>query len=226
MLLYIISTVICTLKFEMFYHLANNKEEKPMTTISKAYSSVKNPRIEGRKLLVDRVTTTYNVTCTLNTKGKPSVISKRPIKEISTPLIFPLLEVKPEELEEYRRNGIPSFVLKMDEKFYYTQIPRDITFVGSNILGPHKCASVGKECMHLSPASDAEGGCAKVRNHSRCIERYPWIKKGYETFNTPTDVFVVACCEHYERCLPNKTVPLDELIRRRADLYRMYYDLY
>ena len=49
--------------------------------------------------------------------------------------------------------------------------------------------------------------CEKVWNLARYIEKYPWITKGYETFNTSVDTFFVAECLHYEKQEYPKPVP-------------------
>lgn len=100
---------------------------------------------------------------------------------------------------------------KAEKKFYYTRIPKDISFLSSNILGTHQCTIAGSDCRHLYAASDEHGGCAKVRNHSKCIERYPWFTMGYESFNTNYDSFVVVNCLHYEQCPPGKKFSTNEI---------------
>lgn len=127
--------------------------------------------------------------------------------------IFALEEISAEQLEKKRQEKIPSFVLKENEKYYYTQISNNIKFYSSNLLGEHLCGAFGKECSHLSAANDENGGCKKVRMRSRYIEKFPWIKLGYETFNTGiNDVFVVCTCEHYESIYNKKN------FRTHADL--------
>ena len=48
------------------------------------------------------------------------------------------------------------------------------------------------------PLSYEAGGCEKVRESSKGIEDFPWIKRGYETLNTDRKFFVVCKCNHYE----------------------------
>lgn len=112
---------------------------------------------------------------------------------------FTLKEVSDEELKAYRNSGTPGFVLKMDEKMYYARIPVNLNLVTANLLGSHMCAHSKTVCKRLSALSDEEGGCAKVRECSCCIERYDWITRGYETFGTKKDVFVVISCNHFEK---------------------------
>lgn len=129
------------------------------------------------------------------------VISQNRTTKVLEALVFPLTQVTPTELVKYRKDKIPSFVLKVDGKLYYTQIPRNLSLLSSaSILGQHKCTALGHECKRFSPESDEQGGCAKVRNRARYIERYDWITTGFETFGTLHDSFVVVNCFHYEKC--------------------------
>ena len=128
--------------------------------------------------------------------------------------VYPLIEVTREDLDKFRNAGISSFVVKKDGKLWYTNIPEDLSFYNSEILGTHKCSI---PCKRLSAAQDPEG-CAKVRGYSTGIEKYPWIVEGYETFNTEKDSFVVCKCTHFESCPPQKKLTLKEIERRRLNL--------
>lgn len=121
---------------------------------------------------------------------------------------FRLKKVTQKELIQYRKAGVPSFVMKLEGTLYHTEIPDDLNLMTANILGKHLCAMQNAECGRLSAARDEDGGCKKVRDKSIGIERYPWILTGFETFNTRRDVFVVAKCLHYEKYKPqNKYTP-------------------
>lgn len=188
---------------------------------------VKNIVLEGVNVLkAEKITTTVEVKRELDPKtNKPlKIISKKKVEEVVEPISFNLVELKPEELAEYRKSGISSFVLKVDGKLYYASIPDNINFIYSTILGAHRCAIVGHECNRLSAASDEEGGCAKVRDHSPCIERYSWITTGYETFNTKHDSFVVVKCLHYEKCPPRKKISVIEANNARLCLAQSIWD--
>lgn len=190
-------------------------------------SVVRNIVLEGVKTLkAEKFTTTFEVKRELHPKtGQPyKVVSKDQIDEVVEPMTFDLIEVTAKELASYRKNGISSFVLKVDGKLYYTSIPDNISFVSSTILGAHRCAVAGHECNRLSAASDELGGCAKVRDRSQCIERYSWISTGYETFNTKHDSFVVVCCSHYEKCPPRKKLSAAELNNKRLGLAQFVWD--
>lgn len=222
-------------------NLANNKEdftmmntnattpktEKKFKTTNEVSTATKNIVLEGVKTLrAERFTKTFKVVRELHPKtNQPfKVVSKEQIDEKVEPLNFPLTEVTPEALADYRKKGVSSFVLKVDGKLYYTSIPDDISFVSSTILGAHQCAVAGHECHRLSAASDEEGGCEKVRNRSNNIERYPWITEGYETFNTKHDSFVVVNCLHYEKCPPRKTRTTAEINNARLSLAQFVWD--
>lgn len=180
--------------------------------------------LDGVKTLnVEKVLTTFEE------KLEIHPISKRPFKAIYKKKVdqvvestnsFHLTQVTTAELEEYRRSEIPSFVLKTDDKLYYTKIPKSLHFINSIVLGEHQCA----KCRHLSAASDEEGGCEKVRNETERIERYPWITEGYETFNTDHDSFVVTSCLHFENYLPHKKVSKAERDKIRLSLAQFYCD--
>ena len=155
------------------------------------------------ELRMEMVRTTYKVVRKIKTNNQAiSLISKTKLSEVSKKLNLPLREVTAEELLEYRRNKVPSFVLKMGNRLYYTEIPSNANFMTAGLFCRHKCADARNECRRLSAAEDEKGGCAKVRNFSKFIERYPWIVEGFETFGTELDAFVVGKCSHYEKCPP------------------------
>lgn len=194
--------------------------KQPETVVSTETSTlVKNIRLDGFKtLLADEVTTTYEVT---KIKSGKRVLSRNKLQETSIQLSFEIKEVTAENLEVIRKAKISSFVFKDNDKLYYANIPDNISFVGSSGLGNHLC---GAPCKQLSPASDREGGCAKVRARSTRIERYPWIKKGYETFNTRHDCFVVIECDHYKTTPPQKRLPLAKVNELKLGLAQFVWD--
>ena len=196
-------------------------------TTKEITSVVKNIVLEGVKTLkADKITTTFEVKRELHPKtNQPfKVVAKNQVAEVVEHMSFDLVEVTLEELAVYRKSGISSFVLKVDGKLYYASIPDNISFVSSTILGAHRCAVAGHECNRLSAASDKQGGCAKVRDRSQRIERYPWIKTGYETFNTKHDSFVVVNCLHYKPCPPRKKLSADDINRTKLGLAQFVWD--
>lgn len=199
--------------------LLNNKKNSLKTL--EVSTLIKNITLDGLKLQAEKVTTTFEV---LKTNNPSKILSKNLIDEKIEFLIFPLTEVTIEDLYTYRKKGISSFVLKINDTLYYTKIPKEMNFISSDILGEHKCAIVKHECNRLSPASDEEGGCEKVRNFSKYIERYPWIKKGYETFNTRHDSFAVIECLHYQECPPRKHRSHADIIASKIRLAQYFWE--
>ncbi|MCI8411872.1 MAG: hypothetical protein HFJ40_05530 [Clostridia bacterium] len=111
--------------------------------------------------------------------------------------LFILKEVNSKELEKYRLEGKPGFVLKQSGKYFYSEIEKDMPIMSFKLLGDHICVTPCV-CKHIS--SD----CQKVIEGSSNIERYNWITKGYETFNTAADCFVVISCNQYEQVTRKK----------------------
>ena len=172
------------------------KSEEKQNDQIRTINSFRNIVLEGvSKLKMDKVIGKYKFFYMLHprTKQPLNILDKELIEENVETLCFDLKEVTHKDLVISRMNKIPYFVLKKDGKLYYTEVPNKVSFISADILGPHVC---GQGCAKLSAASDESGGCAKVRNDARYIEGFPWITDGYETFNTRTDVFVVANCLH------------------------------
>ena len=185
--------------------MIKNATKNETITTTEISTVTKNIILNGvTSITADKITTTYRVVKSYDSYTKSfKIIKKKLIDESSEKCVFYLDEVSSEDLAKYRQNNISSFVLKVDGILYYSEIPDNICFTSSTILGLHLCAFYNHECKRLSAASDVDGGCQKVRELSKCIERYPWITDGYETFGTKTDSFVVAKCLHYESCLPS-----------------------
>ena len=206
--------------------MSTNATTPKFKTTREVSKVTKNIVLEGvERLRAERFITVFEVTREISQKTNQPfrVVSKKEIESKVEPLCFPLVEVTPEMLDVYRREKKPSFVLKVDGKLYYARIPDNISFVSSDILGAHKCSDA-HGCNRLSAASDEDGGCAKVRNRSNYIERYPWITSGYETFNTKHDSFVVTNCLHYEKYPPKQTMPTAEINRRKLSLAQFVWD--
>ena len=168
----------------------------------KTSTTIKNFSLDGeKKLLAQKITTTIKIVQEYNadTDRLLKNVSKEVEKEQIENLKFDLREVTEEEIDEYRRKNLPSFILKKKGKLYYAKIPKNINVTSIESFGEyHKCACSGKECKRLLAIPDEKGGCAKVRNRARFIEKYSWIPEGYETFGTVSDVFFVAKCSHYK----------------------------
>ncbi len=193
--------------------------EKTSTFIRYILDGVKTLTVQSMESTIEVKTGIHPVT------KKSSIIYKKKSDKVIGSVTFNLVEVTPEELAVYRSSGIPYFVLKDSGKLYFTKIQRNYNLVShEGLLGPNLCSHVGHECHHLSAATDEDGGCAKVRSLSQCIERYPWITKGYETFNTVRDAFVVIDCTHYEKCPPRKERTVAEVNRLRLGLAQIMWD--
>ena len=102
----------------------------------------------------------------------------------------------------------------------------------------HKCGS----CEHCSAASDAKGGCAKVRDipfegrfpnnvmneqqlyeesleDCRRIEKYRFVREGVELFNiNGGDESVIYSCNRFEEYYNREPLPLGERVRRIESL--------
>lgn len=164
-------------------------------------------------LWMEKIITTYEVI-----KKSDTGCTKKIVSTDEELLRFRMFEVTPQELADYRKKGIPSFVLKMDGKLFHATIPTKLRFESAKFLGSHMCSSMNHECRRLSAASDDDGGCEKVRNYACNIEKYPWITLGYETFNTELDVFKVGRCLHYEEAPPRKSLTASELNAAKLEL--------
>lgn len=134
---------------------------------------------------------------------------------------YPLREVTKKELLWLRAQKEAGFVLKIYDKYYYTQIPADFNLLSSSVLGDstHCC----KSCPYFSTKADCDGGCSKVRDAtpkeyrllgakkgqaiilSKRIEKYDFISLGCETFHTRiSDAFIVSSCTRYEKWQKSK----------------------
>lgn len=182
------------------------KKAKTVTPVSQTAletsETIRTVSLEGiHTLHAVKQIATWRVTRKIDPKsGTPYAnhVSKVKVSERFIPMDFSLQEISPEELAERRVKNVPSFVFQQNEKLYFTEIPETLNVYASSILGTHLCTFPEKECCKFSAASDENGGCAKVRNFSKCIELYPWITEGYETFGTLLDSFGVTKCSHYK----------------------------
>lgn len=151
-------------------------------------------------------------------------IEKSKSDETSDTQILSLTEITLDELQKYRNAKVPSFVLKVGDKFYYARIPNEMSLVGAKFDGEHKCANPFNSCKRLSSASDAKGGCAKIRNGSSHIELYPWISLGYETFGTKHNAFVVARCAHFAGTTTQNAIPAKNSSKSTSDIVKSMFN--
>lgn len=151
--------------------------------------------LKDLKLVVSKIVSSYENIFEVTPTGKEKFLSRIKTSEERIPTCsFQLKEISPAKLKEKRDNKVPSFVLKQDGVLYYTEIKRSFNLVGTTLIGEHTCS----RCNRLSALPDEKGGCEKVRKYATGIERFPWVTKGYETFGTRTDCFVVVKCEKFE----------------------------
>lgn len=119
---------------------------------------------------------------------------------------YPLKRVSKELVRAQRKEKIPSFILKLGEELYYSEIAKDSAFSSTDLLqNPHKCG----ECDRMNCCSDECGGCKKVRDGCFGIENYPFIIRGYETMFIEFSCFVVSECTNYERPKKKKKTHFD-----------------
>ena len=115
-------------------------------------------------------------------------------------------EVTVKELQKLRRKGIPYLVIKKEGRFFYTKVNKRFSLppVSSR---EHLCASSSIDiCNRLNAKPVKKGGCEKVKDGKDAhIEKYEYIRTGYETVNTEKSVFIVMKCDYHE----------DERVRER-----------
>ncbi len=178
------------------YHFEPRKETSFVTETKKFINFN-----ERDSLLLKETTITYKRVVNRNpaTGGFISEESKDVIQKDEKILKeFPLKVVSVDDLVKLRYSGKPGFLLKENEIYYYAKIDPIIRIISHEIMTPHLCGKKGHECRRLAALSDAKGGCAKVRDKYKYIENYSFITKGFETFNTDYDSFVVFECSHYK----------------------------
>ena len=167
-----------------------------------------------------RVQTTFS----LNDGILHATITKQSVDEYGRVLTssvkqkdYLLNEVTEEELLSLRKSRKPGFVLKDGDTYLFSEIPKYFSFMSFRDMGEHLCGSSRYGCSRLKACEDCDGGCAKVRDlvteaytavqmksfndaieASKRIEKYPFITKGYESFNTSHDCMTVLSCQQFE----------------------------
>lgn len=157
------------------------------------------------------------------------------VKNTSTDYYFSLKEVTVDELCKHRMKKKPGFVYKERDKLFLASIPKNLRLSVTNDI--HLCSYSDKVCRFLSASSDPSIGCPKVRDRivseseyknspekamltSKRIEKYDFITRGMETFNTVDDSLIVLECSH---CQPiSNTTP----ITSHHFLTGMHYDFF
>lgn len=165
--------------------------------------------LEGLKLIVkqtvERTEKVYNV----DENGKEHFSHKNGVTRKNEMVEFPLTEVSVDAIQELRDSGNPVFLYKENNKLYYTELPAKIHY-DVLLAGEHQCASATSDCRRLSAETDERGGCKKVRDRHLKLENYPFIKKGYQVFNTSNNCLVVLECKNFEET-PSKQINNESL---------------
>lgn len=200
----------------------NNNTETTMEVV-KGFRNIKLEGVES--LTATKYVATYEIVRQLNPKNKKPIkmISKTLVNEETEEVVFYLEEVTLRELANLRKGKAGGFVLKNEGRYFYAEIPKHMNFVDAKILGSHKCADAEHVCQRLTPLADEEGGCAKVRGYAKYIERYPFITKGYETFNMSHNTFLVAHCEHFEAHPPRPKMSITRTNAQKLELARFVW---
>lgn len=134
---------------------------------------------------------------------------------------FPLREVTKQELSKLRLVDKAGFVLKKNNKTYYTKLPNKPDFPQisalEGITEKHLCA----DCPCKTMAK-----CKKFLKHSRYIENYNFITFGFETFSTysPKETFVVYTCRSFETSeyKTREEIDISKFNRAKLFLAQMY----
>jgi len=133
-----------------------------------------------------------------------------------------LVPISVENIRKLRRRRAPYLILKVENRFYGARIKWDMTFFSKETkIFDHMCNA---DCRRMYARRDEDGGCEKVLDEFTRIERYDWIKLGFETFHTKTDALVVGQCSHYEKSVSNKTYTLKEKKLARISLAQFMYE--
>lgn len=183
---------------------------------------------EGMSLVIYKIQTLWSYIYQLHHKTLNPIknIERKELNKKVTPVRrCSLTEVSAVDVSRYRKAGIPSFVLKEDGKLYWCRIPKKLSFLTADIFPTcHLCGgSEGNVCKRLISLPNSQGGCEKVFRGSKGIERFDFIQKGYETFNTYQPAFYVADCLNF-LFEGRREIKMGNVIEARLDLARNYLD--
>ena len=189
---------VCTKKSKPI-EKSNDEPGRPPKVVKRKItkSVVKRVWIEELTLFEKTITRVYEISYIRDDKtGKEEKI--RRLKDCNEKCKeYHLKSVEKTDLAALRNSKKPIFIVKEDDKYYYTEIHYTMSFYGT-LNVEHKCAPRKGVCKHLNPNSDECSGCAKVRNQNPHIENYDWITKAYEAVNNKYEAFVVLECKHHE----------------------------
>lgn len=152
-------------------------------------------------------------------KNREKVLSQKLLESKKEVIkTFPLHAIEPFELTQIYKSGTPGFVLKVEGEHFFTEVPKGFQLRKPEFFKNHLCI-FGNLCNRYHSWSDDEGGCAKIRGGSIGIWTYPFIKEGYEIFNTvKSDGLVVSQCTRFEEAPPRKNKKTNT-----ADLMMLYF---
>ena len=144
-----------------------------------------------------------------------------------------------EELLKIRKSGIPSFILKVGKRLYYTSVPKSFS-INSNFteIGRHMCAW----CNRCRAIDESMGGCQKVSDcsidvyqsevgnlreailMSKRIEKYDFVKYGFETFNVSVEVLAVIKCKNYMSYRYKAPMEIEKVRELQIAIEKYYYN--
>lgn len=149
--------------------------------------------MESKILSVNKIITEYNE----NPKNRYNEPRKVIISETTTPLIFPLELMTKEELLQLKKQRKSLFVLKIYNDLWVTEIPKELSLMGSRIGGEHLCAKVASECSRLCIKSPTDVICSKISRGSTNIELFKFITFGWECWGNESPSLRVLMCKNY-----------------------------
>lgn len=151
--------------------------------------------MDSKTLSVNKVLTVYEIR--QNPKIRYSIPNKVIVSETITPLIFPLKLMTKEELLQLKKQRKSLFVLKIYNDLWVTEIPKELSLMGSKIGGEHLCAKVARECSGLCIKSPTDVICSKISRGSTNIELFKFITFGWECWGNDSPSFRVLQCKNY-----------------------------
>ena len=129
---------------------------------------------------------------------------------------FPLRKVSSFELWNIRHNlDEAGIVFKLNGQLWYSKIPRDLNFLSApTIGGTHLCGNCSRflKCkkvfdLQLNSAKDYAKDFESALADSNRIEKYPFVKNGYESFNVDSSklALVITSCDNYKKSAERKS---------------------
>ena len=150
---------------------------------------------------------------------------------------YELRKVTPKEIFYLRKVGKPGFVLKLGDELFYAEVFWKIHLnFPINEFEDHLCG----KCSKCRAVEDEFGGCKKVRDCSfenymrsgssewnsldlsKRIEKYDFIKAGYEIFNVKSEVFLVSECVKFSQIRQRPPIGFEEKLRLQYSLEKLY----